>query len=117
MKLYVVSVRTKLVAVFSIVAFIMIAVVSSSGLTDKRPNKVDNHLKNDELKVQVITAEQRASKAVVLNAVSIEKPKMPTNKEVLYTLVAAVTVAGGEFEINDPNNNSSSSSANNNNRF
>jgi hypothetical protein len=115
MKLYVVSVRTKLVAVFSIIAFIMIAVVSSASLTEKRPNKVDNHFKNDELKMQGVTAEQQASKAVVLNAVSIEKPKMPTNKEALYTLVAAVTVVGGEFEINDPNDDSPSSSDNNNN--
>ena len=117
MKLYVVSVRAKLVAVLSIVAFILIAVVSSASLTGKSLNKVNNHFKSDELKVQDVTTEQLASEAVVLNAVSSEKPKMFTNNEVMYTLVAAATVISGEFEVNDPNNNSPSSSGNNNNGF
>ncbi|MGD9162492.1 MAG: hypothetical protein PVG39_29060 [Desulfobacteraceae bacterium] len=117
MKLYAVSVRTKLFAVLSIVAFIMIAVVSSAGLTGKRLNKVNDHFKNDGLKVQGVTTVQRASKAVDLNAVSSKKPKMPTEKVVLYTLVAAATVIGGEFEINDPNDDAPSSSGNNNNGF
>ena len=77
MRLYVVSVRTKVVAVLSIVAFIMIAVVSSADLSSEGLNKVNNkHFKNDELKVQGVTAEQRAS---------IVKPKMSTKKKVLYT--------------------------------
>ena len=117
MKLYVVSVRTKLVAVLSIVAFIMIAVVSSASLTEKKPNKVDNHFKNDELIIQGVTFEQQVSKAVVLDAVSSKKPKMFTKKEVLYKLVAAATVIGGEFEVNDPNDDFPSSSGNKDNGF
>ena len=116
MKLYVVSFRTKLVAVFSIVAFIMIAVVSSASLTEKKPNKVDNHFKNDELKVQGVTAGQWEtivnSKATVLSAVSVEKPKMSNKKEVLYTVVAAAVI-GGESAINDPNDNDHTSGGEN----
>jgi len=97
---FVVSVRTKLVTVMCIVAFFMIAVVSSAALTDKRLNKVKNHFESDELKVQGITAEQWASasianpKAAVLNAVSGEKPKMASKKRVLHTLVAAAVIGG-----------------------
>ena len=107
MKLYLVSVRTKLVAVLTIVAFIMIAVVSSADLTGKRLNKVNNHFKSAELKVQGVTTEQWES---------IAKPKMSTKKEILYTLVAAAVI-GGEFKINDPNDDDPSSSGNNHNGF
>ena len=116
MKLYVVSFRTKLVAVFSIVAFIMIAVVSSADLTGTTLNKVNSHLKSDELKVQGVTAGQWEtivnSKATVLSAVSVEKPKMSNKKEVLYTVVAAAVI-GGESAINDPNDNDHTSGGEN----
>ena len=104
MKLYVLSVRTKLVAVLSIVAFIMIAVVSSADLTGKRLNKVNNQFQSDELKVQSFKAEQRAFTV---------KPKNFTKKEVLYTLVAAAVI-NGESKINDPNDDDPFSSDNNN---
>ena len=107
MKLYVVSVRTKLVAVLSIVAFIMIAVFSSADLTGKSPNKVNNHFKSDEKKVQGVTPEQWSS---------IVKPKMSTKKEVLYTLVAAAVI-GGEYKINDSNLDDPYSSGNNDNGY
>ena len=93
MKLFVVSVRAKIVAVLSIVAFIMIAVVSSADLTGKRLNKVNNHFKSDELKMQDTAAEQ---------PVSIVKPKMSTKKEVLYAVVAAAVV-GVKYAVHDPN--------------
>ena len=106
MKLFAVSGRTKLFAVLSIVVFIMIAVVSSADLTGKRLNEVDNHFKSDELKVQGVTSEQWETsvnpKAAILNAVSVEKPKMSTKKEVLSTIVAAAMI-GGVHSINDPN--------------
>jgi uncharacterized protein YoxC len=107
MQLYALSVRIKLVAVLFIAAFIMIAVVSSADLTGKRLDKVNNHFKSDELKVQGITTEQWES---------IAKPKMSTKKEVLYTLVAAAVICG-EYKINDPNNDDPSSSGNINNGF
>jgi hypothetical protein len=106
MKLFVVSVRTKLVAVLSIVAFIMIAVVSSADFTGKRLNTVNNHLKSDELKVQGITDERWDTivdpKPAVLNAVNVEKPEMSTKKEVLYAVVAAAVV-GVKYAVHDPN--------------
>ncbi len=120
MKFFVVSVRTKLVVVLSIVAFIMIAVVSSADLTGTSLNKVNSHFKSGELKVQGVTAGQWKTivnpKAAVLDAVSVETPKMSTKKKVLYTLVAAAAI-GGEYKINDPNNDAPSSSGNNNNGF
>ena len=115
MKLYVVSVRTKLVAVSSIAAFIMIAVVSSADLTGISLNEFKNHFQSDELKVQDITSEQWVAvvnpEAVDLNAVSDEKPNMSTEKEVLYTLVAAAVI-GVEYDINDHNNDDPSSDGN-----
>ena len=107
MKLYVVSVRTKVVALLSIVAFIMIAVVSSADLSGKGQNKVDNHFKSDELKMQDAAAEQ---------LVSIVNPKMSTKKEVLYTLVAAAVI-GVEYEINDPIDYDHSSNGDNDDGF
>ena len=104
MKLIAVSFRTKLVTVLCITAFFMIAVVSSNALTGKRLNKVENNFKSDELKEQSVKAEQWASasianpKADVLNSVSGEKPKMTTDNQVLFMLVAAAVI-GGEFKI------------------
>lgn len=97
---FAVSGRTKLVTVSCIIAFFMIAVFSSYALTGTRLNN------SDELKVQGVTAEQWTSasianpKAAVLNAVSGEKPKMASEKNVLYTIVAAAVI-GGASPIND----------------
>lgn len=122
MKLYVVSVRTKLIAVFSIVAFIMIAVVSSADLTGKNLNEANIHLKRDELKEQGVAAEQWASSVntdtAALNPVSVKKPKMSTEKEVLHAVVAAAVI-GVEYTINGLNNDdkASGSGVNENNGF
>jgi len=103
---FAVSGRTKLVTVLCIIAFFMIAVVSSYALTGTRLNNFKNNFNSDELKAQSATAEQWASasianpKAAVLNAVSGEKPEMATEKNVLCTIVVAAAI-GGAYPIND----------------
>ena len=107
MRLYVVSLRTKLVTLFCIAAFLIIAVVSSDALTDKNVSTV-NHFGSDELKVPGVSADQWAStpaanpESAVLNAVSGEKPEMDTENQMLFALVAAAAI-GEAYPINvDP---------------
>jgi hypothetical protein len=98
-----VSGRTKLVTVLSIIAFFMIAVVSSYALTGKRLRKDENNFSNDELKVQGAAAEHWASgtypEPAVPNTVSDEKSRMAVANEVIYAVVAAAICEA--YPIND----------------
>ena len=100
-----VSAGTRLATVLCIIAFFMIAVVSSDALTGKRLNSVKNNFRSGELKMQGVTAEQWAPApaavpdAAVPNAVSGGRPEIAAENKVLYLIVAAAAI--GAFPAND----------------